>query len=399
MKVYDVGVVGGCASGMAAAINAKRIYPDYSVVIFEKLPRLGKKILSTGNGRCNLTNINAKAEDYNNPAFAENTFLKYSPDKIISFFESLGLITYSDECGRVYPRNNNASSVLDALRYETEKLGIEIITDTEVESITHSDLFTINGRYKCKNVIIATGGKASPSQGSDGSGYKLAKSLCHSITPLCPALVPLNSRPEKVKALKGIRASGVKLNIEGSQSKGEILFTENGISGIAAMELASAAEKILRTGDNPTLYIDLLPEFSEESLKDYLIKVIAVKRDQPLENLLSGILPKHLGVLILKNCNIYYGGAVIEEFSDNMLNAVVDEIKNLSFEITGTKGFANAQVTSGGIKTNEIDSNTMKSKICDNLYFCGEIIDIDGRCGGYNLQWAFASGLSAGELG
>lgn len=399
MKVYDVGVVGGCASGMAAAINAKRIYPDYSVVIFEKLPRLGKKILSTGNGRCNLTNINAKAEDYNNPAFGENAFLKYSPDKIISFFESLGLITYSDECGRVYPRNNNASSVLDALRYETEKLGIEIITDTEVESITHSDLFTINGRYKCKNVIIATGGKASPSQGSDGSGYKLSKSLGHSITPLSPALVPLNSRPEKVKSLKGIRASGVKLNIEGSQSKGEILFTENGISGIAAMELASAAEKILRTGDNPTLYIDLLPEFSEESLKDYLIKVIAVKRDQPLENLLSGILPKQLGVLILKNCNIYYGGAVIEEFSDNMLNAVVDEIKNLSFEITGTKGFANAQVTSGGIKTNEIDSNTMKSKICDNLYFCGEIIDIDGRCGGYNLQWAFASGLSAGELG
>ena len=402
MKKFELGIVGGSASGLVAAINAKYLHPNISLVIFEKNQRLGKKILATGNGRCNLTNVHALEHEYINYDFAKYSLNKYCPTKIIDFFSMLGLLTYTDEKGRVYPRSNNASSVLDALRFEIEKLNIDVILDYTVDKVTFTDKFIINDEFICDKLIIATGGKSSSSQGSDGSGYKIAKSLGHSITPLYPALVPLNSRPELVRSLKGVRATNTFLTVSDSitesKSEGEILFTDNGVSGIAAMELASMAEKILRNGNKPLLNIDFLPELSLEELKKYLNYTIIHKQGQSMDNLLTGILPKQIGIQILKSCNIYYGGAVISDFSDNMISEIVKSIKCFSLEITGTKGFANSQVTCGGINCKEIDKETMKSLLVDNLYFCGEIIDVDGRCGGFNLQWAFASGLTAGEL-
>lgn len=402
MKKYDLGIVGGSASGLIAAINAKYLHPDISVVIFEKNQRLGKKILATGNGRCNLTNIHALDHEYTNSNFAQHSLKKYSSNEVIEFFSKLGLLTYADEKGRVYPRSNTASSVLDALRFEIEKLNVDVILDYPVSRVTHTDKFIINDEFICDKLIIATGGKSSPSQGSDGSGYKIAKSLGHSITPLYPSLVPLNSRPEFVRSLKGIRAISTYLKITDgiteSKSEGEILFTDNGVSGIAAMELASTAEKILHNGNKPVLEIDFLPEVSFDELKIYLNSVIEHKQGQSMDNLLAGILPKQIGIQILKNCNIYYGGAVISDFSENMISEIAKSIKDFTLEITGTKGFANSQVTCGGVNCKEINKETMQSLLIDNLYFCGEIIDVDGRCGGFNLQWAFASGLTAGEL-
>lgn len=396
---YDVIVAGGSASGLSAAINTKRKHPEYSVAVLEKLPRVGKKILSTGNGRCNLTNLNALQHNYRHKNFTEAAFENYPPEKVIGFFASLGLLTYSDKEGRVYPRSNTATTVLDALRFGAEKENVEFITETGVEKVKKAEeKFIINGKYECRYFILATGGKSSPAQGSDGSGFPVAKGFSHKVTALFPALVPLCAKPESVRSLKGIRATNVRLQLDDKITAGEILFTDSGVSGIAAMELASTAERLLYDAEKPELVIDFLPEFDRDTLISYLENTVVVKNGQPMENLLSGILPKQLGVFLMKNCEIFRGDALITVMSKNMIEALADEIKAFSIEIIGTKGFRDSQVTSGGVRTDEINEETMESRLVKNLYFAGEIIDVDGDCGGFNLQWAFASGLLAGEL-
>ena len=402
MKKYDVAVVGGCAAGITAAIAAKRQNPELNIVIIEKLPRIGKKILATGNGRCNLTNLNAVCTDYKNPAFVSRVFEKYSPDKVIEFFESMGLLTFSDSEGRVYPGSNMAASVLDVLRYEVEGLGIDVICDTAVSQITKKSVgFAINNEYECRKVLLATGGKASPSQGSDGSGYSLAKQLGHTVTKLYPSLVPLTAS-EAPKALKGVRARNVKLTLENGkvlkETKGELLFTDNGISGIAAMELAALAEESVSAVKAKTFtHIDFLPGMTEKELVNYLLKVKDIKGYCPMDMLFVGTLPKAIGIEICKAVKLYKQDKPISFFSYRDIACIAAKAKNYVLEITGTKGFANAQVTSGGIPVSEINAETMESKLCKGLYFAGEITDVDAGCGGYNLQWAFASGLLAGE--
>ena len=403
MNEYNLGIIGAGASGLAAAIQANRLHSGMKIALFEHLPRAGKKILATGNGRCNLTNLNALSHDYRNKEFAFAALNKYSPEKVIEFFSSLGLMTLSDTEGRVYPRSNAAASVLDALRFGADTQNTDLITETEISRIEkQSECFVINKEYKCRKIILAGGGKSSPSQGSDGSVLKLAKALGHKLTPPVPALVPLNSEPDKVKPLKGLRASGVELTLEGEcseyKSSGEILFTDTGVSGIAAMELASSAERELRNAFDPVLHIDFLPEI--DNLSGVLEDIINAKEGQPLENLLTGILPKQIGLEILKCAEMFEGNAIIfsDKFSDNMIELLASEIHDFALRITGTRGFANAQVTSGGVNINEINPLTMQSKLIPGLYFSGEIIDVDGGCGGFNLQWAFASGLLAGEL-
>lgn len=399
VKYYDLIICGGSASGLAAAINSKRLHPEYSVAVLEKLPRVGKKILSTGNGRCNLTNLNASEHNYRHKSFTEYAFSKYSPKGVIDFFSSLGLLTYSDKEGRVYPRSNTATAVLDALRYGAEKEGVELVTECALENAEKKgEKFVVNGKYECAYLIIATGGKSSPVQGSDGSGYPIAKKFGHKVTSLFPALVPLSTKPEAVRSLKGIRATNVRLVLDDKTTCGEILFTDSGISGIAAMELASTAERILYDGEKAELIIDFVPEMNENELKTYIENSFKIKKNQPMENLLCGILPKALGVFILKEIGFYQGEGTIDKYSENIISLIAEKIKSYNIQITGTKGFRDSQVTSGGVRTDEINEKTMMSKLCKNLYFAGEITDVDGDCGGFNLQWAFASGLLAGEL-
>ena len=403
MKRFDFIAVGGCAAGLSAAINAKRLHPELNIAVIEKNPRAGKKILATGNGKCNLTNLNALNHDYKNNRFTEYAMNAYPPEKVISFFESLGLLTYADSDGRVYPKSNTASAVLDSLRFETEKLGIEIICEIAVESITkRNGVFVINGEFEAPKILIATGGKASPSQGSDGSGYPLAKALGHRVTPLYPALVPLTVKGDLVKTAKGMRARDVRLTLENGrvlkESEGEILFTENGLSGIASMELASKAEESLKGDKLKTFtHIDFVPDMSFEDVFAHLKNVRKIKSDCNADTLLTGVLPKQIGIMICKGEKLYTNDKNISAFSDSELKRIASAVKNFVFEISGTKGYANAQVTSGGISVREINPETMESRICDGLYFAGEIIDVDGGCGGFNLQWAWASGLLVGE--
>lgn len=404
MRKYDLIIVGGCASGLAAAISCKRLYPQKRIVILEKLPRIGKKILATGNGKCNLTNLEACTHSYRNKSFADFALNKYNPRKVIGFFESMGLLCYADNCGRVYPESNTAASVLDALRLEVEKLGIEVICDFAVSDIRKENgKFTVNNELESEKIIIATGGKASPPQGSDGSGYPLVKKLGHSVTPLHPALVPLTVADEITKSLKGIRVRDVELTLENGKilkkSKGEILFTENGLSGIAAMELASNAEISLNdVKKNTFTHIDFLPQHTGNNLLGYLKNLRDIKGNADLDYLLNGILPKALGVAICKVCKLYGSDRTVSGLSDKELKITASIIKDFSLKVTGTKGFNNAQVTCGGVPVDEIDPETMQSKKCKGLYIVGEIVDVDADCGGFNLQWAWASGMLAGEL-
>lgn len=404
MKKYDLAVVGGCSAGLVAAINAKRIYPELKVAVIEKLPRIGKKLLATGNGKCNLTNVYALDHGYVNKGFASFAMSSYPPEKITDFFASLGLLTYSDSCGRVYPESNMAASVVDALRFELERLKIDVLCDTPVSNIKKSDKgYCINGNIYCEKLILAAGGKSSAPQGSDGSGFELAKKLGHTVTETVPALVPLTSKPEITKPLKGVRVRNVELTLKGdgtiAKTQGEILFTEYGLSGIAAMELAAPAQKFINSvKHNPFTNIDFLPDMSYNDLVDYLKNLNKIKGFCKMENLLTGILPKAVGIAICKACSLYNSEKMISDITEKDIRNIAEKIKKFPLEITGTRGFLNAQVTSGGIKTDEINEKTMESKICKNLYFAGEIIDVDGGCGGFNLQWAWASGMLAGEM-
>ena len=403
MKSYDFIIVGGCSAGIVAAINSKRLNPELKVAILEKLPRIGKKLLATGNGKCNLTNLYACEHDYTNKDFASFALSKYNPEKVADFFESLGLLCYADSCGRVYPESNTAASVVDALRFETERLGIDVYCDTPVTDIKKKKDFIINNEFVCKKLLIAVGGKSSPSQGSDGSGYALAKSLGHSVTNLYPALVPLCASPEITKPMKGVRVRNVNLTLKGdkkiAQTSGEILFTEYGLSGIAAMELSAKAQKYIDSVKrNPFTIIDFMPQMSYDGLVDYLKNLNKIKGFCQIDNLMTGFLPKAVGIAICKAAGLYKADKLISELTEKELRAIAEKIKNFRLEVTGTKGFANAQVTGGGISVKEINKKTMQSEICGGLYFAGEIIDVDGGCGGFNLQWAWASGMLAGEV-
>lgn len=404
MKKFDVIVAGGCSAGLAAAIGAKRLYPQLNIAVLEKLPRVGKKILATGNGKCNLTNLNALSHEYRNRDFANGAFNKYPPGKIVEFFDSMGLLCYADGEGRVYPRSNTASSVLDALRFEAERLGVEMLTDTPVtQAKKQKGLFVINDMFCAEKLILACGGKASPSQGSDGSGYPFAKTFGHSLTKLYPALVPLSIADDITKSMKGMRARNVLLTLENGnviqQSRGEILFSDYGLSGIAAMELAAEAENAIASGKGKTFTrIDFEPDMTEDEIISHLKHVRKINGLRSLDALLNGLLPKAIGIAICKACKLYKSDTLIKCLTDSDLVLIAEKLKDFPLEVKGTKGFANAQVTGGGIKVDEINPETMESKLCKGLYFAGEIIDVHGGCGGFNLQWAWASGLLAGEL-
>lgn len=392
MKKVDILIVGGGASGLAAAIEAKRTDQNKSVTVLEHLQRVGKKILATGNGRCNLGNLNADTHDYTNAVFTSKIMQKYNAESLIDFFKSLGLYTRADSEGRLYPLSNAAASVLDALRFECENLGVEIICDYKATLVKKADGYIVNNEIKCDKLILACGGKAAPSQGSDGSGYPLLKSLDHSITPLSPCLVQLLTDTAKTKALKGVRAAA-KLSLStGGEARGEILFTDYGVSGIAAMDLS----RFVLPDKKAELYIDLLPDYSFENAKEIILKTVRHNSALPIENLLGGLVHKAVGTAVIKAA-LGFLPKNSKEIGTKQAGMIAAELKNFALILKGTKGFNDAQVTKGGANVKEFDAFTLESKKNKGLYVCGELLDVDGSCGGFNLAWAFASGRAAGQ--
>lgn len=403
-------VAGGGAAGLAAAIEAARTFQRAgrpgSVFLLERMPRVGKKLLVTGNGRCNLTNRYASPRNYFEAAdFVRPALSRFSVEDTLSFFASMGLLCEEEEEGRIYPMSRQAASVLDALRLEAERLRVIFQCDTQVKKIKRmakgdTPFFQLNDIFFADAVILACGGRAAPQQGSDGSGYALLHEQGIPVTRVAPSLVQLTTEPGLVKALKGMRVRGEialynKENQKIAKQSGEIQFTEYGLSGIAAMQLSCLVSREKKSG----MYalIDLLPVFSQGQASGYLEGRIRHAPSLAVEHLLTGILPKRVGQALLKQAGI----APLSRPSGSLLSREIAllaaMLKGWRFPLTGTRGFADAQVTTGGAQRSAFSPDTLESLAVPGLYAAGELLDVDAGCGGFNLQWAWSSGRLAGR--
>ena len=397
-------VVGGGAAGMMAAIVAKRNGAE--VVVLERNNRVGKKILATGNGRCNYTNVNLNIDNFHgkNPKFAYGSISKFSVEDTMNFFEKLGITPAIEDQGKVFPLSFQSSSILDVLRFELEDLGIEVLTDSFVSDIRKEDNFilTLNNGKKIygDKVILATGGNAAPNTGSDGYGYKLANSLGHTIIDVFPGLVQLKLEGDIFKQVDGVKVLGkASLYRDGELIKedtGDILFTNYGISGPPILQLSRTALEYLNSGDKVELGVSIIHTKTPEELYDYLKYRFSFMPKKTIEIGLIGFINKRLILPILKTINIDKDKQ-IAHLSNEEIRLMSNILTEWRFNIIGSKSFKDAQVTAGGINTDEINPATMESKLVEGLFFAGEIVDIDGDCGGFNLQWAWSSGYISGK--
>ena len=397
-----IGIIGGGASGMAAALAASENI-NAQVLLFERQARLGRKLLATGNGRCNLTNLHARPHHYHGDQadFAEFALEKYNVENTLQWFADLGLYTVAEASGRVYPYSDQANSVLDVLRFALEKPNIQVLTGFEVTKVKKTEAgFTVESDgeiYTCDKLIIACGGLAGTKLGGSMSGYKLLQKFGHKVTKLRPTLVQIKSDWHGCAALKGVRAEcHVTITRDGelhSSCKGEIQFTEYGLSGPVIFEVS---RDVCREKGNWVCTLDLLPDMEEPRL-DWLMPILQKKRQTKLaaEDLFTGILHNRLGRVVVKEAGISLH-APISQLEDWELEKACRTALELNIPLSEPMGMDSAQVTAGGIVTCEFDPETMESKLVSGLYACGEVLDIDGDCGGYNLQWAWSSGRCAG---
>ncbi len=396
-----VGIIGGGASGMAAALSAAE-NENVQVVLFERQARLGRKLLATGNGRCNLSNRHLQVScNYHGdqPEFAAPALEKYDVEETLQWFENLGLCTVAEESGRIYPFSDQANSVLDVLRFALQKPNIQVLTGFEVTKIrSNNPGFTVESSdesYVCDKLIIACGGLAGTKLGGSMSGYKLLMKLGHHCTKLRPTLVQLQSDWPHCASLKGVRAEchvAIFRNEElYASSRGEIQFTEHGLSGPVIFEVS---RDVCREKGKWICRLNLLPDMQ---VSDKILPMLQKKRETNLaaEDLFTGILHNRLGRVVVREAGISLH-APIRQLEDWELEKACRTALELSVPLTEPMGMDSAQVTAGGIVTGEFDPETMESRIVPGLYACGEVLDIDGDCGGFNLQWAWSSGRCAG---
>ncbi|NLD60188.1 MAG: aminoacetone oxidase family FAD-binding enzyme [Clostridiales bacterium] len=376
---YDALIIGGGAAGLIAAVSLAR--KGRRVALVEAQGRVGRKLLATGNGRCNLTNVRARPEDYfGDPALVRPALDAFPPPEVLNFFAELGVPARIDEEGRAYPMSNQASSVLDALRLAFSEAGGEEIADFRVAVLTKELVAEAEDRRRVRGgcALAATGGLAAPSLGAADAPF--LASLGHALPRRFPALSPLVAEP--IPALKGLRAH-VKLSLGDRAEVGEMLFTEYGVSGIAAMQLA----RFVKPG--ATLSIDFL---AGDGL-DLAARARALP-DRRMEDFLNGIAPRRIGQVIAKAAGIPLQKAA-RELTDSELRALSENLTGFRLPVKGAKGFEHAQVTAGGLTSRDFDPETLESRRVPGLFAAGELLDVDGPCGGYNLQWAWASGLLA----
>lgn len=402
-------VIGAGASGLMAAITAAR--EGAAVTVLEGMEKPGKKLLVTGNGRCNLTNTCQERTDRYRGSTEEfiNTVMEQFPvEKTMAFFEELGLILHSRE-GYIYPYVNQASAVLDVLLLETRRLPVKIKCREKVTELYKTKniwkVKTASWSYDADAVILAAGSMAAPATGSDGSGYALAKKQGHAIITPMEALVPLKVQENWVKKMAGLRMQAQVTLILGTSDSGEgecrelkytesgeLQWTEYGISGIVVFQLSRYAVRALAAKRNVAVFVDLMPHLEMEALKALLGKR---RTDGTLEDFLTGLLPKKAIPVILERMSLRPSEKAAQ-MGEEQIDVLAEHIKSLKLTVTGHKTFDAAQVCSGGVDTSQIHSKTLESKKQSGLYFTGELMDVDGICGGYNLQWAWSSGYTAG---
>ena len=402
--MLTIAIIGGGASGMAAAIAAKRENPKASIMIFEHKDIPGKKILSTGNGRCNLTNeyMDISCFRSDNMDQIAPVLEQFSEKDTIRFFQELGILTKSRN-GYIYPRSDQASAVLSVLRMELKRLGIEVIINTHVQEVACIKkgfrIFTEEKNYIADRVILATGSKAAKVLGSDGSGYQIAKSFGHKIIPVVPALVQL-----KVKNFPFSKASGVRTDAcvkayvdkkEVASDTGELQITAYGISGIPVFQISRYIARALHDKRKAEVAIDFMPQMKEKELFDFLTDRQNVLKHTDLSEFLIGIFNQKLIPVLLGLAGLKPQTKTVSLSSEQILE-LTKQCKCTLLTITDTNGFDNAQICAGGVSLDEIEIKTMESCYRKGLYIIGELLDADGICGGYNLQWAWATGMIAG---
>lgn len=401
-----IAIIGGGASGLSAAIEACReckiLNLQVEITVFERNPRVGKKLLMTGNGRCNLTNTHLTGKAYNTPR-ALSIIRAFEGEDTRSFFAEMGIPTCADEAGRVYPHSMQASSVVNALRSEAEYLGVRLCTDTTINSIQRrTGGFLLNQTSVFNGIIVACGGCSYPVTGSDGSGIRILQSLgIPCISPI-PALTGLQVAEKDFKSLKGIRAkANVCAVIDGKQiavEYGEVQFTDYGISGIAAMQLSRPISRAIHSTKKHTVdvVVDLAPDMAAEEVTALLQDVCRRRPERMTSELLGGIVPRQLGFYLLKRCGVPIGQNVCKNIPQGKIREIAAQIKSLRLCIATVRGFDQAQITAGGAELRAFDDNLMARKM-PGLFACGEVLDVDGACGGYNLEWAFSSGRMCGK--
>ena len=398
----EIAVIGGGASGLMAAITAKKSGKE--VVILERKDRILKKVLITGNGRCNITNVNANISNYfgKNISSVENILNRFTPQDTMDFFNGLGIVCNEENRGKVYPLSGQASSVVDALRFEAEKLGIKIETEFYVRKIEKDGFkFKIYSEDRKKieagRVILAAGGQSYSELGSNGSGFELAKELGHSVTKLSPSIVQLKTEKNQVKGLQGIKTD-VAVTAYGDNKKictydGELLFTDYGISGNVVFNISF----VMPLYKNVEFEIDFMEKFDYNELYEMLKERKKIMSHLTMENYFNGMINKKLGQFLSKVSGIEKLSKPVKDLNDNEIRKLCTSLKKYRINILETTGFKNAQVTAGGVSLDEVNTETLESKIVKGLYFSGEVLDVYGECGGFNLQWAWASGYIAGE--
>jgi predicted Rossmann fold flavoprotein len=401
-----VGVIGAGGAGMMAAINSAK--NGNRVVLLEKTDQIGHKVIISGRGRCNVTNKEVTWQNYNGtaPKFTASVFARFSNLDVIQFFKERGLDLKEEDRGRLFPVSNNARDVVTVLEKEMDKLGVEIILNADVAKISKVDnKFVVQtrnrDRYSFDKIVITTGGKTYPKTGSTGDGYEFAKQFGHTIVPLRPVSVPFRIKSEVCNKLMGIKVDAELRVVEQGKTlhkdSGHILFTHLGISGPLVLRSSRPVSKILSENPNASLdcIINFLPQWNMEESIENILEIQRENPDRLLSNLFHGKIAKKAGPTLFDSLQIHHQRP-LKNVGRKEINKIVDHFRNYNLGRIGILDWNSAQFTAGGVNVKEIESSTMESKLVKGLFFAGEVVDIDGQSGGFNLTWAWCSGWVAG---
>ncbi len=397
-QAFDIVIVGGGAAGLVAGIEAKHQNPNLQVALLEQEDRVGKKLLVTGNGRCNLTNVSGlDGRYYGDTAFANAGFESFGVEQTLSWMAKHGISTVELEEGKVYPRSLQAGSVVDQLRFALEEAGVQLLSGCGVSAIDKGNPFVLHtqsGKIYGKKVLLATGGKSGLKPSQKANGYDLLKGLGHTHTPLFPAIVQITTEKMPIRPLKGIKVDGwvTAQTTKGERKEfGEILFTEYGISGPPVLQVSS----LLSQNGGGKVTLDLVPDLSFGEIKEEIARRCKAFSNRPCEELLTGFMNKRLGQTLIKGAGVEKLSRLCGELTPKEQSAIAGICKKFVLEVTGTNGWQQAQVTGGGVNTKEFSPITMESKKVKGLFAAGELLNVTGDCGGFNLQWAWTSGILA----
>ena len=398
----DIAIIGGGASGLVAAITAKRLNPNLSVYIFEALDRVGKKLITTGNGRCNITNLNLNLERFHGEdvSFCRYAFERFGYSEVKDFFYGIG-VDFINEGDKVYPSSLQAASVVDALRFECDRIGVNTVLNCKIEDISFGDSFFLRSSEDsilAKTLIVCSGLLSGGDKiGSFGNIFRLFKNEGFKTVRVSPSLVQLKTETDFVKQLKGIKvdakASLVCGNKVVAEYTDEVLFCDYGLSGPAILQISRQSA---RDEKEYTVSLDLYPDIDKTELASKIKDRAKLLQNRNLEEFFVGSINKRLGQVVLKYCG-YKLSDRVSVLRDADFTKIATALKSFEFKVLSNTGFLNSQVSSGGISTDEFDPKTLMSRRYRGLFAAGEILDIDGDCGGFNLSWAWASACLAAE--